>query len=105
GQYFTETGFYQPAFTTNGAGKAGLADFGTRLMIRFASVPAGAQIFVGVYQNGTTSANSSVRLVSTDASGNGAFSAVTPTSGAYAPVAITAGAGVAVYEVMTSNPL
>jgi hypothetical protein len=122
GQYFTETGFYQPAFTTNGAGKAGLADFGTRLMIRFASVPAGAQIFVGVYENGTTAAGvagnptatppvaavpgSRLRLVSTDASGNGAFSAVSATSGGnYAPVSITGGSGVAVYEVMTSNPL
>jgi hypothetical protein len=105
GQYFTETGFYNPVFTSNGAGKAGLADFGTRLMIRFASVPAGAQVFVGVYQNLTNATNSMVRLVSTDASGNGAFSAVTATSGVYAPVSITGGAGVAVYEVMTSSPL
>jgi hypothetical protein len=111
GQYFTETGFYNQALgATNGLNRAGLADHGTRLMLRFAGVPAGAQIFVGVYEapsgvslSGTTSR---ARLVSTDASGAGSFSAVTATSGGlYAPVALTGGAGIAVYEVMSSDPL
>jgi hypothetical protein len=79
--------------------------------LNFANVPAGAQIFVGTYEIvGTTAATattSRVRLVSTDANGAGAFSAVTATSAgppALAPVAITGGAGVAVYEVMRSDP-
>jgi len=112
GQYFTETGFYNQNFTsTNGLSKAGLADTGTRLMLRFAGLPAGAQIFVGVYEATAgpvpkTAATSRVRLVSTDASGAGAFSAVSATSGGYyAPVAITTGAGIAVYEVMNGDPL
>lgn len=116
GQYFTETGFYAGASggslngAANGLPKAGLADTGTRLMLRFAGVPTGAQIFVGVYDStgGVSNSNttSKVRLVSTDASGAGAFSAVSATSGGiYAPVAITGGAGIAVYEVMSSDPL
>lgn len=116
GQYFTETGFYAGASggslsaAANGLPKAGLADTGTRLMLRFAGLPAGAQIFVGIYDSAAgvsnTAVTSKVRLVSTDASGAGAFSAVSATSGGnYAPVAITGGAGVAVYEVMSSDPL
>jgi len=117
GQYFTETGFYagtEFAAQPNGLATAGLADTGTRLMLAFANVPAGAQIFVSTYEIvGTTpgsSATSRVRLVSTDANGAGAFSAVSATSTAtagplaLAPVAITGGAGIAVYEVMNSNP-
>lgn len=116
GQYFTETGFYAGASggslvsAGNGLSKAGLADHGTRLMLRFAGVPAGAQIFVGVYDSASGVSNSGttskVRLVSTDASGAGAFSAVSATSGGiFAPVALTGGAGIAVYEVMSSDPL
>jgi len=112
GQYFTETGFYnQNLSTSNGLNRAGLADHGTRLMLRFAGVPAGALIFVGAYETpgGTPLASnttSRVRLVSTDANGGGAFSATSVTSsGLYAPVPLTGGAGVAVYEVMNSDPL
>jgi len=112
GQYFTETGFYnQNLSTSNGLNRAGLADHGTRLMLRFAGVPAGALVFVGAYETpgGTPLASnttSRVRLVSTDANGAGAFSATSVTSsGLYAPVALTGGAGVAVYEIMNSDPL
>jgi hypothetical protein len=118
GQYFTETGFYAGAGggslngKANGLANAGLADTGTRLMLRFAGIPAGAQIFVGIYELGRTGAGappvlpSRVRLVATDASGAGAFTAVTATSGGtYAPVAISGGVGVAVYEVMSGDPL
>jgi hypothetical protein len=116
--YFTETGFYAGASggslngKGNGLSAAGLADHGTRLMLRFNSVPAGAQIFVGVYEvsgtTATTAATSRVRLISTDALGAGGFTAVagTNTTGGmpFAPVTITNGAGVAVYEVMNSDP-
>jgi hypothetical protein len=110
GQYFTETGFFNQNFTaTNGLSRAGLADHGTRLMLRFAGVPAGALIFVGTYEApggvSATAATSRVRLISTDASGAGTFSPVTATSsGNIAPVAITGGAGLAVYEVINSDP-
>jgi len=109
GQYFTETGFYNPAFTTtNGLNRAGLADHGTRLMVRFAGVPAGAQVFVGLYERNATASTSRVRLISTDANGAGAFTAVAATSTSpfsEAPVTLTTGAGVAVYEVMNADPL
>jgi hypothetical protein len=100
--YFTETGFYNPNFSSsNGLNKAGLADTGTRLMLRFANVPAGLIPFIP-----TVDTTGKARLVSTDANGAGAFSAVSATnSNGYAPVTITNGAGVAVYEVMTSDPL
>lgn len=105
--YFTETGFYNPAFTsTNGLKAAGLADFGTRLMLRFANIPAGLTPFVPVTVALPAPSMSGLRLVSTDANGNGAFSAVSATnSNGFAPVSITAGGGVAVYEVMNSDPL
>jgi len=115
GLYFTETGYYGGATgpltsTTNGLNKAGLADHGTRLMLRFAGLPAGAQIFVGTYDSTAgvenSAAVSKVRLVSTDANGAGGFTPVTATSGGnFAPVTITAGAGVAVYEIINSDPL
>jgi hypothetical protein len=109
GQYFTETGFYEPAFTTtNGLNRAGLADTGTRLMLRFAGVPANTSVLVSPYENGGTAATSRVRLVSTDASGatsGGGFTPVTPLSNQFAPVSLTGGAGIAVYEVVTSNPV
>ncbi len=120
GQYFTETGFYAGAAggglsaSGNGLNRAGLADTGTRLMLRFAGIPTGAQIFVGVYElttgttTQTTAATSRLRLVSTDASGAGPFSAVGASNSGtplLAPVSITGGSGVAVYEVMNSDPL
>jgi hypothetical protein len=66
GQYFTETGFYNQNFSsTNGLNRAGLADHGARLMLRFAGIPAGAQIFVSAYETpgGTPlAANSTSRV-------------------------------------------
>jgi hypothetical protein len=107
--YNTETGFYNPALAITASGRsAGLADHGTRLIARWTNIPQGVQIFVGIYENGTTAANSRVRLVSTDANGAGAFSAVAATStaaGGLAPVSLTGGAGVAVWEVMNANPI
>jgi hypothetical protein len=106
GLYFTETGFYEPAFTsTNGLNRAGLADTGTRLMLRFAGVPANTSILVGLYENGKDATNSRVRLVSTDASGantssGGGYTAVTGLSNGFANVSLTGGAGFAVYEVV-----
>jgi hypothetical protein len=115
GQYFTETGFYNPNLpSANGLNRAGLADFGTRLALRFANVPAGAQIFVGISDTGGRAA-----LISTDTgaltsaagfstiTGTNAGNAggATPPQPTLAPVAITGGVGTAVYEIFTSNPL
>jgi len=111
GQYFTETGFYAPSLgTTNGLNRAGLADTGTRLMLRFAGIPANTAVVVAPYENGANASNSRVRLVATDASGantsgGGGFSPVTAASNGFANVSLTGGAGVAVYEVVNSNPV
>ena len=129
--FFTESGFYNAnvvsagnntgVLTTNIA-SAGLASQGTRLMARFTNVPAGVVLYASVY--GVTSSstpaltgaavasNSAVRLVSTDASGGGSFSAVSATNSssesslaiASAPISLSNGAGTAVWEVVVANP-
>lgn len=107
--YNTESGFYNPVLAiSNGGRSAGLADHGTRLMARWSNIPQGVQVFVGVYEAGRDETNSRVRLVSTDANGAGSFSAVAATSsdeGGLAPVSLTGGAGVAVWEVMNADPI
>jgi hypothetical protein len=155
--YNTETGFYDmnagskivSGSSANGLSTAGLADHGTRLMARFANVPAGVSLFASLYpvvscsdcgpssrpsitavRNATTGTLTQARLVSTDANGGGAFSAVlrtndssfdtistTTTSGtppvtvttstvpATAPITLNNGAGTAVWEVMNADPL
>ncbi|MCX6589106.1 MAG: hypothetical protein NTX13_21275 [Acidobacteria bacterium] len=129
--FFTESGFYNAnvvsagnntgGLTTNIA-SAGLASQGTRLMARFTNVPAGVVLYASVY--GVTSSstpaltgaavasNSALRLVSTDASGSGSFSAVSATNSssesslaiASAPISLSNGAGTAVWEVVVANP-
>lgn len=124
--YNTESGFYNPTVLsgsnnvsglTSNIGNAGLADHGTRLHARFSNVPAGIVLYASVY--GVTSSStpaitgafgsgsSPIRLVSTDANGGGAFSAVNATNTslgiAMAPVSLSNGAGSAVWEVMSSN--
>jgi hypothetical protein len=111
GQFFTETGFYNQNFpVTNGLNRAGLADTGTRLLLRFASVPPGTQVFAGIYELGGTAATSKLRLISTNSQGEGTFSPVSATSNplsgpALAPIPIVNGSGAAVYEVINSVPV
>lgn len=112
--YNTETGFYNPAFvTTNGLNVAGLADHGTRFRMTFANVPAGVQIFVGTRGVATTE-STEVHLVTTDVNGAGAYSATAATASgtdqcgisySIAPVTISGGSGIAVWEVVATNPL
>jgi len=130
--FFTESGFYNAnvvaagnntsgSLTTNIA-SAGLASQGTRLMARFTNVPAGVVLYASVYgvtststpslSAAATSATSPLRLVSTDASGGGSFSAVSATNSSTesslsipsAPISLSNGAGVAVWEVVVANP-
>jgi hypothetical protein len=112
--YNTETGFYNGDFpATNGLNVAGLADTGTRFRVVFSNVPAGVQVFVGTRQIATTE-STVLHLVTTDASGAGAYSAVSATSTgtdqcpvtySIAPVTISGGTGIAVWEVVDTNPL
>jgi hypothetical protein len=91
-------------------------------MARFNNIPQGVQLFVSVYEANSTASTgptdaagvplsgiaqtgSRVRLVSTDGAGAGSFSAVTATSGGFAPVTLSGGSGVAVWEVMRSDSI
>jgi hypothetical protein len=133
--YNSESGFYNPTpnvvtGSANGLAAAGLADHGTRLMARFANIPAGIALYASVYpvtsatsgcaagfsacitgaNTSTTSASGVIqaRLVTTDANGAGAFSATVATqtaTPAHAPVALNNGAGTAVWEVVNADPL
>jgi hypothetical protein len=135
--YNTETGFYNntpfvvAGSSANGLGIAGLADHGTRLMARFANVPAGVSLYASLYpvvscsdcgpssrpsitavRNSTSGGLTSARLVSTDSNGAGAFSGVVGTNtssfdggAASAPISLNNGAGTAVWEVMNADPL
>jgi hypothetical protein len=135
--YNTESGFLNqtPAIVTgssaNGLAAAGLADHGTRLMARFANVPAGVVLYASLYpvstcsdcgpssrpaitsvRNATSSTLTMARLVTTDANGGGSFSRVTGTNSssfdagaATAPIALNNGAGMATWEVLQADPL
>jgi len=139
GIYNTESGFYNstPSIlsgsSTNGLDRAGLADHGTRLMARFANVPAGVSLYATLYPVGSCSdcgpgglpavnsvktASTSLsdlqmaRLISTDSNGAGAFSAVigtnsftSPSTAPTAPISLNNGSGMAVWEVLSANPL
>ena len=135
--YNTESGFLNqtPAIVTgssaNGLAAAGLADHGTRLMARFANVPAGVVLYASLYpvstcsdcgpssrpaitsvRNATSSTLTMARLITTDANGGGSFSRVTGTNtssfdggAATAPIALNNGAGMATWEVLQADPL
>jgi len=135
--YNTESGFLNqtPAIVTgssaNGLAAAGLADHGTRLMARFANVPAGVVLYASLYpvstcsdcgpssrpaitsvRSATSSTLTMARLITTDANGGGAFSRVTGTNSssfdfgaATAPIALNNGAGMATWEVLQADPL
>jgi hypothetical protein len=134
--YNTESGFYNPTpnvvqGSANGLAAAGLADHGTRLMARFANVPAGIVLYATLYpvlssstpaitaaaSATTTSLSTSAgvqmaRLVTTDSNGAGSFTRVIGTnnsaanfSAATAPVTLNNGAGTAVWEIMNADPL
>lgn len=134
--YNTETGFYNSTpnvvvGSANGLSIAGLADHGTRLMARFANVPAGVALYASVYPvrtcsdcgvsgrpaitgivGSTTATSAAARLVTTDANGGGSFSRATITNSssfdggaATAPIALNNGAGMAVWEVLNADPL
>ncbi|MBM3783732.1 MAG: hypothetical protein FJW30_05185 [Acidobacteria bacterium] len=142
--YNTESGFYNQNVVLGGGStalrgltSAGLADHGTRLMARFANIPAGLGLYVSIYTvsstgdgcagnpciNGrsTTTAPLSgraARLVSTDSAGAGVgFSPVKATNTETvsinggttgfqtAPIALSNGAGTAVWEVYNADPL
>jgi hypothetical protein len=125
---FVVSGNNNTSGLTSNIAFAGLASQGTRLMARFTNVPAGVVLYASIYgisscsdcnTNSTanitgaaTSSTSLVSLVSTDSQGAGAYSAVSATNSSTqsgftiptAPITLSNGAGMAVWEVMNSNP-
>jgi hypothetical protein len=122
--YNTDSGFYGPVLSGL-PNSPGIATNGTRLMARFNNIPAGVVLYVTAYEvNGGSSANflpgaaggttaqvattSRARLVTTDLNGAGSFSPTAATStsdNGIAPVALSGGSGIAVWEIMNHNPL
>jgi len=127
--YNTETGFYAPALFT-ATPIVGLADFGTRILLRFNNIGAGVHIFVPTQvkllapdgtspnilppQSPVTAPTCSgdfdpceglLDLVSTDATGNSGpgFSAIAG-SGGIAEVSYSGTTGYATYETINSDP-
>jgi hypothetical protein len=113
-EYRTETGFYSPSLFTS-TPTLGLADFGTRVHVTFAPVPAGVRLFVpatitmtGNYGEGTPSGQ--LQLIQADQNGL--------SSPGYEPVMATAMVGTtpvaeatavgssayATYEILYADP-
>jgi hypothetical protein len=85
---------------------AGLADSGTRLRATFANIPAGVSVWVSTTNNRAVAGTATAVLTVSE---TGTFSQVlaTDTLGgvSVAPVAISGGSGVAVWEVTGADPL
>jgi hypothetical protein len=97
--------------TIRGMNLAGYANAGTRLYLNFGAVPNGTQIFVPARVSLNTLLGSTVGvasgfavLTSTDVNGGGGFSAATSNSYGWAPVSVTGGTGLAVYEILFTDP-
>jgi hypothetical protein len=129
--YFSESGFevngvtpvpitppngYGPFLTANaafptarGMNVAGTANAGTRLLVNFGSVPTGVQIFVQTRVNlvipaaGNAISGFAV-LTNTDANGGGGFSPASGNSTNWSPVNVVGGSGLAVYEILFTDP-
>jgi hypothetical protein len=99
-----------PAFpTVRGMSEAGRANAGSRLLMSFRSVPKKTDILVPACVNLKNASCSSCPptgfavLTATDANGNGAFA---PAGGGapWVPVTLNGDAGIAVYEILYSDP-
>jgi len=123
--YNSESGFVSTGATRTGSadlGIAGVADSGTRLAARFTNVPAGVRVFVSANNAAGSTTGSAAVLVTTDA--NGASNIGSPSVARPLPTApfsqgsltcgsdtrpaievpLVNGAGLAVWEVTSSNP-
>ena len=109
--YNTESEFYNPAFpvlpSQGDLSLAGLADSGTRLIVKVAGVPAGVQLLVPGAVHSSTTTNPSLgvlRLITADGNGVGPFAPIGTAAG-IAPMSIdSSGNPYAVYEVLSTDP-
>jgi len=98
--YNTESGFVNTTLVPG----AGVADSGTRLFLQISGVLSGVSAYVSVFPEGSTNA----QLISTDSNGAGPISPIAGSSlfgGKYSQVPISSGSGIAVWEVLSANPL
>lgn len=107
---YAESGYVSTLFQSAGVPTTGQANSGTRVVINFTNVPLEQQVFVSTRPVGVTNLSFDLRLTATaDAGGAEAFSEMAPTSNTpspgIAPVTITNGQGMAVYEVIDADPL
>ena len=110
--YNSETAFHSSAFPIlTGQGdlsRAGLADSGTRLIVKVAGVPAGVQLVVPGAVHSATTSNPSLgvlRLITADTNGVGPF-APNGTAFSVTPMSVdAAGNAYAVYEVLSTDAL
>lgn len=110
GSTLSESGLITTAFQPLGLSSAGLADSGTRILLRFSNVSVGQQVFVSTrpIASGISGVLDARLTAATDEGGGGAYAEVSPTSvtpsPGIAPVTIVNGRGTAVYEVIQSDP-
>lgn len=111
--YFTETGFYNPVAFGSGTASnpsIGLADFGTRIQIRFDNIGAGVRLFVPTVVSLTSGPviTGTLRLITAGLSTAGAGFVAAPATATLggapaAEIVSSAGTAVAIYEVLNSN--
>jgi len=124
--YNTESGFIrQSLFNASSTPGVGIANAATRVVARFTNVPNGTRLFVStnsvsVAGSEGDTGNASAQLVTADLNGGGGGGGTSPgsfipvaqlvtlrcgtTTAAGAEVSITAGSGMAVWEVTSANP-
>jgi hypothetical protein len=96
--------------TTRGLNVAGTANAGTRLLVNFGSIPTGTQLFVPtrialtVPAGVTGNVSGYAVLTNTDANGGGGFSPASGNSSNLAAVSVVGGTGMAVYEILFTDP-
>jgi len=108
---FTESGFVFGPSAPSPYNLVGVADHGTRLILRFANNPAGVTLYAGTVDTGATGGlvtNARARLISAnaDGSGGGTFTSSdgTASSSAGWPVAAIPSSGILVYEIVATDP-
>lgn len=105
---YAESAWITTAFQPLGVASTGMADSGTRILLRFSNVSAGQQVFVSTRALAVGTSPDARLTKTNDEGGGGAYSEVaassaTPSPG-IAPVAVTNGRGLAVYEIVQANP-
>jgi len=106
GPRLTETDFFDSAVDDLFGSPHGLADHGTRFRALFSGVPAGVQLYAGVYNDGLFSSVEWLRAITANASCAGLFQAA-PASITGPPalieIPLTGGQGSACWEVLRTN--